>query len=540
MIALLSNASPVVPMEVIKAALPIGIGLASAAFLTMKIASSSSQDKTIPLVSLRPGDSTHDKEYSDDQDAFIKRCEEECGPTFDILLLGKKLTVISGPQIREVFMNEDFNALDALDEFTSMRTFFDSVKKSNFGTDNSTIHHVVRDNISPNLPLFTPRIVEQLIKNLEKELGTCPAEEGGKLVEKPIKVLQEMVAAAMAHVFVGPEISQSRKVIDAFINATADFGKMLGDGKLRHASAWKSFVDRTSYRVLNPLQVHVQTLVEASTPVILERRRQEAEAAEKGVEYERPNDILQRLLDNFDKYGFVDLDDVCGHLLILILASVHTTSDSATTLLFYMANFPQHMDKLYEEQQEVLDAIQQEREQMREELRKKGEPIDADLDPAHDRDLTAAAIKKMVHMDSFVREMFRFRTERLTLVHRARKNVTLSNGVVIPKGSSAVINMRSAHQGEDQGEDATEFRPWRFVGKPKAATKVGADFLPFGMGKHACPGRFLAIQEIKTVGVLMVSRYSKVEMQDPSQAMKALRTRIGQPTPTGLIFTSRG
>jgi hypothetical protein len=49
MIALLSNASPVVPMEVIKAALPIGIGLASAAFLTMKIASSSSygQDKVI-------------------------------------------------------------------------------------------------------------------------------------------------------------------------------------------------------------------------------------------------------------------------------------------------------------------------------------------------------------------------------------------------------------------------------------------------------------------------------------------------------------
>jgi hypothetical protein len=148
------------------------------------------------LVSLRPGDSTHDNEYSDDQDAFIKRCEEECGPTFNILLLGKKLTVVSGPQIREVFMNEDFNALDALDEFTNMNAFFDSVRKSNFDRDSATIHHIVRDNISPNLPLFTPRIVEQLVKNLEKELGTCPAEEGGKLVEKPLKVVQAMVAAA--------------------------------------------------------------------------------------------------------------------------------------------------------------------------------------------------------------------------------------------------------------------------------------------------------------------------------------------------------
>lgn len=50
MIGLISNASPVVPLEVIKAALPIGIGLASAAYLTMKIAANSS-DK---MVKIRP------------------------------------------------------------------------------------------------------------------------------------------------------------------------------------------------------------------------------------------------------------------------------------------------------------------------------------------------------------------------------------------------------------------------------------------------------------------------------------------------------
>ncbi|KAI7823344.1 cytochrome P450 [Gamsiella multidivaricata] len=435
-------------------------------------------------------------------------------------------------------MNEDFSAGDAIDEFTGMRTFFDSVRKSNMDLDNRTIHEVVRDNISPNLQLFTPRIVEQLVKNLEKELGTCPAEEGGKYVEKPMKVLQEMVASAMANVFVGPEIAKSRKVIDTFITATVDFGKMLGNGQ-RRASFWRTFIKRANYRVLNPLQVHVRTLVDAASPVILERRRQETEANEKGLQYERPDDVLQRLLDNFDKYGFIDLEDVCGHLLILVLASVHTTTDTSTNLLYYMAAFPEYLDKLYEEQQQVLDTIQKEREEQRQALRAKNEEIGEELDPTHDRDLSAAAIKKMVHMDSFVREVFRFRTERLTLVHRARKTVTLSSGIVIQKGGNVIINMRSAHQSPEQGEDVTAFRPWRFVGKPKAATKAGADFLPFGMGRHACPGRFLAIQELKTIGVLMVSRYSKIEMKDPSKTSKALRTRIGEPTPTGLTFISR-
>jgi cytochrome P450 len=287
----------------------------------------------------------------------------------------------------------------------------------------------------------------------------------------------------VANVFVGPEIAQSRKVIDTFISATADFGQMLS--KVFHkASFWRTFMDRANYKVLNPLQIHVRTLVEASTPVILERRRQEAEATEQGIEWKRPVDILQKLLDNFEKYHFVDLEDVCGHLLLLVLASVHTTTDTSTNLLYYMAAFPEYMDKLYEEQQMVLDTIQQEREQRRQELRQKGEPISGeDLDPAHDRDLSAAAIKKMVYMDSFVREVFRYRNERLFLIHRARKGVRLSSGIVISKGSYVVINMHSAHQGPDQGEDVTEFRPWRFVGKSKSATKAGADFLPFGMGR---------------------------------------------------------
>ncbi|KAF9948259.1 hypothetical protein BGZ70_002284 [Mortierella alpina] len=523
MLTLLSGSTSMAPTDALKVAIPLGLGLASAAYLTIKLTASSgfSTDKSIPMASLRPGETTHDKEYFEDQDAFLQRCEEEYGPVFNIHYMGTSYTVISGAQIREVFLNEDFSSSDAIEELTGMRTFLMSMIKSNREVDSRVIHEIVRDNISPNLALFTPRIVKELEKNLEKELGVCPAEEGGKLVEKPVLVLQEMVANAMANVFVGPEIAKSRKVIDTFITVAGDFGK------------------RTEINVLNPLQVHVQVLVDAATPVILERRRQEAEAIEQGIEYQRPDDIMQRFLDNFDKYNFVDLEDVCGHLLILILASVHTTTDTSTNLLYYMAAYPQYMDKLLEEQQQVLDAIQQERELLRQDLLSKGEAIDADLDPSHDRDLSAAAVKRMVHMDSFVREVFRNRTERLSLMHHARKNIKLSSGIVISKGSDVIINMRSAHQGPDQGEDVTEFQPWRFVGKSKPATKVGVDFLPFGMGRHACPGRFLAMQELKTIGVLMVSKYSKIEVQDPKKLKTVLRSRLGEPTATGLIFTSR-
>ncbi|KAF9959648.1 hypothetical protein BGZ72_009115 [Mortierella alpina] len=540
MLTLLSSSTNMAPTDALKVAVPLGLGLASAAYLTIKLASGNgfSTDKSIPMASLRPGDTTHDKEYFEDADAFLQRCEEEYGPVFNISYMTKSLTVVSGPQIREVFMNDDFSAGDAMEELMGMQTFFRSMVKSNREVDSRIIHEIVRDNISPNLPMFTPRIVKELERNLEQELGVCPAEEGGKLVEKPVLVLQEMVANAMANVFVGPEIAKSRKVIDTFISVTGDFGEMIQSG-IHRKSSWNTFFKRTEINVLNPLQVHIRVLVEAATPVILKRRRQEAEAIEQGTEFKRPDDIMQRLLDNFDKYNFVDLEDVCGHLLILILASVHTTTDTSTNLMYYMAAYPQYLEKLHEEQQQVLDAIQQERELIRQDLLSQGKPIEEDMDPSHDRDLSAAAVKRMVYMDSFVREVFRSRTERLSLIHYARKSVKLSSGILISKGSNVIINMRSAHQGPDQGEDVTEFRPWRFVGRAKAATKVGADFLPFGMGRHACPGRFLAMQELKTIGVLMVSKYSKIEVQDSTKLKKVLRSRIGEPADTGLIFTSR-
>ncbi|KAF9104521.1 hypothetical protein BGX29_001764 [Mortierella sp. GBA35] len=540
MIGLLSGSSTAsMPIDALKVVLPLGIGLASAALLTMKMASNY-PDKSIPTVPLRAGDTTHDAEFDDDPDLFLARCVEEHGPVFNVKVLNQNLTVISGNMVREVFMNEAFSFGDAIEDLTGVGTMMKSMIKSNRDDDSRVIHEIVRDNISPNLPLFTPRIVYQLTSILDRDLGYCE----GRLIEKPINILQDMVASAMANVFMGPEIAKSRKVLDTFIQSTYDFATVIG--KDNRKNPWHAITNRTKYNLLHPLQKHIKVLIDAATPVVLERRRQEAEAVEKGLDYERPLDIMQRLLDTADKYGFVDLDDICGHLLIMILVSVHTTTDTSTNLLYYLAAFPEYHEPLYQEQQEVLDQISKEREELRQSQIQSGEIasvedfVGTELDPSHDRDFSAAAVKRMVHMDSFVREIFRYRTGRLELMHKARKPVVLSNGMMIAKGVKVVLNMHSVHQSYDyQGEDVSEFRPWRFVGKNKAATKAASDFLSFGVGKHACPGRFLAIQELKTIGALMVSKYSKIEMQNPSHRKRALLSRIGDPCPSGLIFISR-
>ncbi|KAG0266471.1 hypothetical protein BG011_002262 [Mortierella polycephala] len=543
MLGLMSTNSAAVPIDIIKTALPIGIGLASAAFITIKMANQygDNSDKSIPTARIRAGDTTHDAEHNEDVDKFLTRCEEECGPVFNLRILNQHLIAVSGSYAREVLMSPDMSFSDAMDDATGMRSFIESAIKSNKDKDSRLSHEVIRDAITPNLPLFTPRIVGLLQSILQEKVGHCE----DKLIEHPMEVIQDMIASAMANVFMGPEIGKERKVVDAFIECTYDFGKVIGEST---KSFWHSITNRARYGVFNPLQKHIQVLVDVATPVVLERRRQEAEAVEKGIEYDRPMDILQKLLDNVDKYGFIDMHDICGHILLIVLASVHTTSDSATNLCFYLAAFPEFHEPLYEELQEVLGQFAKEREEERQRKLASGEVASmeafagTELDPEHDQDISAPVVKKLVKMDSFVREIFRYRSERLQLVHMARGDMVLSNGMRISKGQKAVINMHSVHQNNSKqvgDEDVSVFYPWRFVGKAKAATKASGDYLAFGMGKHACPGRFLAVQEIKTVGVLMVSRYSKIRIQDPSKQKRILVSRIGDPVPTGLIFTSR-
>ncbi|KAF9191908.1 hypothetical protein BGZ50_009028 [Haplosporangium sp. Z 11] len=543
MLGLMSNNSATVPVDIIKSALPIGIGLVSAAFIAVKMVNQfgDSSDKSIPTVRLRAGDTTHDAEYKEDTDKFLAQCEEEYGPVFNLHIFNQHLTAVSGSYAREVLMNDDMSFSDAIDDLTGMRSFIDSAIKSNKDKDSRVSHEVIRDSITPNLPLFTPRIVELLQSILQEKVGHCD----DKLIEHPMEIVQDMIASAMANVFMGPEIGKQREVVDAFIQCTYDFGKVIGSST---KSFWHSITNRTKYGVLNPLQKHIQVLVDAATPVVLERRRQEAEAVEKGIAYDRPLDIMQKLLDSVDKYGFIDMHDVCGHILLIVLASVHTTSDSATNMCFYLAAFPEFHEPLYEEVQEVLGQVAKEREEQRQQRLASGEVASmeafagTELDPKRDQDISAPVVKKLVKMDSFVREIFRYRSERLQLVHLARRDVVLSNGMRIAKGQKAAINMHSVHQNNNAQvgeEDVSVFYPWRFVGKAKAATKASGDYLAFGMGKHACPGRFLAVQEIKTVGVLMVTRYSKIRIQDPSKTKQILVSRIGDPVPTGLIFTSR-
>ncbi|EXX68605.1 sterol 14-demethylase [Rhizophagus irregularis DAOM 197198w] len=139
-----------------------------------------------------------------------------------------------------------------------------------------------------------------------------------------------------------------------------------------------------------------------------------------------------------------------------------------------LASRPQYMQELYEEQLEVHK--------------------EADEDGI----LPFEALNKMKKLDSFIRESLRLTGHIVALEHAVLKDHTFLNGLQVPKDRLVYVYVDDVNQDESlQGPNPKSFEPFRHVDANALASKIGKNYMPFGGGKHACPGRYFAINEIK-------------------------------------------
>ncbi|KAI9471902.1 MAG: cytochrome P450 [Benjaminiella poitrasii] len=182
--------------------------------------------------------------------------------------------------------------------------------------------------------------------------------------------------------------------------------------------------------------------------------------------------------------------DAAYYFNSIALASIHTTSHFASFALHELACRPDLVESL------------------------RHEIVAASLEADSSR--TPENIGQLPLLDSFFREVLRCNVDYLGLHHLALQDTMLSSGHVIPKGSLVLCAMEQLHrtmsyyENDEDPQDAPldEFDAYRFVGKDIKSTAVGLEYITFGLGAHACPGRFFAANEIKYVIVELIMRFN--------------------------------
>ncbi|CAO3627500.1 unnamed protein product [Cunninghamella blakesleeana] len=433
-------------------------------------------------------------EYRKDPIAFINKWQKKLGDVYSAFLFGQEVVVVSGSQVREVFLNDRLSFLNGINKFFDILLLTNSAYKNPDGT--SPVVPFTVKVLNPSLKHFTPRVIEYLTLGFNEFSGDIPAE--GKDFYHVYPMVQHMVAKASAAVFVGINLTQNEQLIDSFKNMVLEVGAELSPKPffelfptLNRFRMW--FTGKTSASVKR----HRKQLYDALKPEI--QSRLEAQKRE-GSNWQRPDDILQSMIETDLRPSYLDVYDYCLEMVTqFIFAALHTTSENSTVVLYRIMSHPGLLEELYKEQNEVLEK----------------EGFDNSSGPEV---FTRDVLNKFVKLDSTIREAFRIKNVYIELPHinMSNSNVVLSGGAVIRPGESVYPNVYANHndpQIQKTMEDLTEFKPLRFVGAEKNTAKIGEDYLFFGLGKHACPGRWFAIQEIKTIIAFMIRKFDIVPLE---------------------------
>lgn len=368
---------------------------------------------------------------------------------------------------------------------------------------NPTHHETVKGPLTRNLAGLVPDILDEVAMTFDALLGQDTAAYKEIVVfDTVIKV----VARASNRVFVGAPLCRNQELLDIAMK-WAQLMPM-------SASMLKQ-VPQFLRPALAPIITffnhwYARKYIKIVSPEI--RRRQAISRNEKA---EKPNDFLQWTVDMAEKSPLRserDVTTIALRLLVINFAAIHTSTFSVTNAIFdLVGSDPSNIEQIQDEVNNVL--------------------------AANDGKWDKGVLQHLVKLDSSMRESSRlgsFLGFGITRKIIAPEGLIAPNGTHCPYGCLIAVPTNGIHNDPAIYESAAEFRPFRFAemretaAQPKEETEVASkkdtthlvknanlsfvslssQYHPFGYGKHACPGRFFAANELKLLLAYMFQNYA--------------------------------
>ncbi|KAI9569397.1 cytochrome P450 [Boletus coccyginus] len=347
------------------------------------------------------------------------------------------------------------------------------------------VHHnpyhltVVRAHLTRNIDVLHPQIRDEVVTSFTEVLDLT----GNEWKTVPaFSVIETIVCRVSNRAFVGLPLCRDPDWMDLNIRCSSDLmqgGIMVG--------LFPKFMRPLATRFLTNVPGSIGRGVKLLGPIIEERLKH---LNEYGMEWDdMPNDLVSWLMKEADGLELT-AERLTTRVILVIFAAVHIF----TQALFYLAANPQYIQPLREEVEDIVE--------------KDG--------------WTKIALGKMRKVDSFLKESQRIEgMSMVTLTRKALRDFTFSDGTFIPKGTSVAAATRSLHHDNNFYDNPEVFEPFRFAclreddeqdAKHQFAS-TSIEYLPFGHGRHACPGRAFAANALKSMLAHILVTYD-LKMED--------------------------
>ncbi|CAI4212182.1 unnamed protein product [Parascedosporium putredinis] len=342
--------------------------------------------------------------------------------------------------------------------------------KFSAGHNGDMLSMVIRKNLSQNLARLVPQLKDELEAIVATEFPECKDWTPFKFQPFALRAVARMSGRA----FVGPSINRQERWMDVSTNYAVHI--FLAVVKLQLFPEWLRPFGQFLVSELRALKRDLNMAQELLEPVIQERLRDmEMPGYEKA-----PDDLIQWILEALPDKEKADIAAQTQLQLLLSAASIHTTNNLLTDCMYDLAAHPEVQEMLREEAYQILE-----------------------VEKGWSRKDSMAKLKKM---DSFMKEVQRVSGNITSFIRKVIKPIDLSDGTHLPAGTKLLAPQAGFSRDERYFSDPETFDALRFYNLRQQSeenanrwqfTSISDVNLDFGAGKHACPGRFFAGNEVK-------------------------------------------
>ncbi|KAK7054327.1 hypothetical protein VNI00_003520 [Paramarasmius palmivorus] len=288
-----------------------------------------------------------------------------------------------------------------------------------------------------------------------------------------VEVVRNIVVRANNRVFVGLPLCRDIDYCNFNVQFTIDVA--LNSAII---GLFPAFLHPLVGRIFTKKRKSISQATRYLVPIIEERLKMQQEY---GTEWAgKSNDYISWLIDAMEHSAEEwqkSVEDLVLKVLCINFASIHTTSMAFTHALYRLAANPSLAGPLREELEAAVSM----------------------------EGWTKGAMSRLRLMDSFIKESQRRAGGAIAVARTATRDFQFSDGSFVPAGTKIAAATYNAHQNEVAYPAPESFKPTRFAElrdaegesiKHQLVTPT-LDWLSFGIGKRACPGRFFAANELK-------------------------------------------
>ncbi|WP_158101033.1 cytochrome P450 [Variovorax sp. JS1663] len=205
---------------------------------------------------------------------------------------------------------------------------------------------------------------------------------------------------------------------------------------------------------------------------------------------EHPTDLLEAMLAARDADGSaLSESDITGNVFTMLTASEDTTANTLAWTIYLLHEHPEAWQQLVEEARSVLGDA----------------PVAQSLDE----------LRQMRYAEACASEAMRLRPVAPLLILDAVHDTAIRD-VHIPQGTRLYLLMRPGAVDDSTIDAARAFRPERWLADSAGSVHSPKRLsMPFGAGPRLCPGRYLAMLEIKLVLSMLARDFQLLEVATP-------------------------